>query len=92
MKKYMIGAFVLVCMASLGAMRAFASENSSETSSSWIIVSSNGEGAPNTVLRAEDQDIKPFLKVDGYTADGEPIINSQDDTTSDANKEDGGKK
>ncbi|HEY6873571.1 MAG TPA: hypothetical protein VI298_12690 [Geobacteraceae bacterium] len=41
-----------------------------------MIVSVNGNGAPDTVLDSADADITCFKKIDGYTEDHTAILNS----------------
>lgn len=59
---------------------AFCAEKPDEAKAgtSYTIVSTDGSGAPNTVLSSPDNDTSIFEKADGFTADRKPIKNGAD--------------
>jgi len=64
---------------------AFGAEKPEEVreSSSYAIVSTDGSGAPNTVISSPDTDTSIFEKADGFTDDQKPIKNGADGFTAD---------
>lgn len=54
-----------------------------KTGTTHTIVSTDGGGAPNTVLSSTDNDTSIFEKADGFTADQKPIKNGGDGFTAD---------